>query len=204
MATEQGTRQAREVGELMASTATMLDESILATQQQKSAADQVAAAIVQIRTSADQSAAEQTQRAITSRRVDELVAELERSLQARRGRGRRGAARAVAPMSGVHVRLRVGRERYALPIENVLEVAELGALSAVPGAGGAVLGVRNLHGQVLPVFDLARVLAIAGDASAPRVVVAEHAGRAAPGSRSTRSPTSSRSRARPRRPRPST
>ena len=41
MATEQGTRQAREVGELMASTATMLEESILATQQQKSAADQV-------------------------------------------------------------------------------------------------------------------------------------------------------------------
>ena len=81
MATEQGTRQAREVGELMASTATMLDESILATQQQKSAADQVAAAIVQIRTSADQSAAEQTQRAVTSRRVDELVGELERSLQ---------------------------------------------------------------------------------------------------------------------------
>ena len=82
-------------------------------------------------------------------------------------------------MSGVHVRLRVGRERYALPIANVLEVAELGTLSAVPGAGGAVLGVRNLHGSVLPVFDLARVLAIAGDASAPRVVVAEHAGRRA-------------------------
>jgi methyl-accepting chemotaxis protein len=81
MATEQGTRQAREVGELMASTATMLDESILATQQQKSAADQVAAAIVQIRSSADQSAAEQTRRAVTSQRVDELVAELEQSLE---------------------------------------------------------------------------------------------------------------------------
>jgi purine-binding chemotaxis protein CheW len=82
-------------------------------------------------------------------------------------------------MTGVHVRLRVGRERYVMPIENVLEVAERGALSAVPGAGGAVLGVRNLHGQVLPVFDLARVLAIAGDASAPLVVVAEHQGRLA-------------------------
>ena len=80
MATEQGTRQAREVGELMASTATMLDESILATQQQKSAADQVATAIVQIRAAADQLAAEQTQRAATSRRVDDLVGELERSL----------------------------------------------------------------------------------------------------------------------------
>jgi chemotaxis signal transduction protein len=82
-------------------------------------------------------------------------------------------------MNAVHVRLRVGRERYAVPIENVLEVAELGSLSALPGAGAAVLGVRNLRGQVLPVFDLARVLAITGDAALPRVVVAEHEGRLA-------------------------
>jgi len=82
-------------------------------------------------------------------------------------------------MNGVHVRLRMGRERYAVPIENVLEVAELGSLCALPGAGAAVLGVRNLRGQVLPVFDLARVLAIAGDAARPRVVVAEHEGRLA-------------------------
>ena len=77
------------------------------------------------------------------------------------------------------MRLRVGIERYAMPIENVLEVAELGELSAVPGAGPAVLGVRNLHGRVLAVFDLARVLAIAGDATEPRIVVAEHEGRLA-------------------------
>jgi len=82
-------------------------------------------------------------------------------------------------MNGVHVRLRVGRERYAVPIENVLEVAELGSLCALPGAGAGVLGVRNLRGQVLPVFDLARVLAITADPVQPRVVVAEHAGRLA-------------------------
>jgi methyl-accepting chemotaxis protein len=81
MATEQGTRQAREVGELMTSTAAMLEESILATQQQKSAADQAASAIVQIRSAADQLAAEQAQRAATSERVEQLVGELERTLQ---------------------------------------------------------------------------------------------------------------------------
>ncbi|MGH2851716.1 MAG: methyl-accepting chemotaxis protein, partial [Solirubrobacteraceae bacterium] len=59
MATEQGNRQAREVGELMESTASMLEESILATQQQKSAADQVTAAIVEIRSTAEHLAAEQ-------------------------------------------------------------------------------------------------------------------------------------------------
>ena len=51
----------------------MLEESILATQQQKSAAEQVAAAMVQIREAADQLAAEQEQRVATAERVDELV-----------------------------------------------------------------------------------------------------------------------------------
>jgi methyl-accepting chemotaxis protein len=80
MATEQGTRQAREVGELMSSTAGMLEESILATQQQKSAADQVAMAMVQIRESADQLAAEQEQRVGTAEQVEALVGTLERVL----------------------------------------------------------------------------------------------------------------------------
>jgi methyl-accepting chemotaxis protein len=81
LATEQGSRQAREVGELMTSTSMMLAESILATQQQKSAADQVAVAIIQIRAAADQLAAEQTDRAATSERVEQLVGDLERSLE---------------------------------------------------------------------------------------------------------------------------
>ena len=89
MATEQGTRQAREVGELMASTATMLEESILATQQQKSAADQVDSAIQQIRDGADQLAAEQTQWSATAERLDTLVAELDSALREDGGERRR-------------------------------------------------------------------------------------------------------------------
>jgi Methyl-accepting chemotaxis protein (MCP) signalling domain len=76
MATEQGTHQAREVGELMTSTATMLEESVLATQQQKSAADQVAEALQQIRAGAAQAAADQVRWASTSRRLEGLVKEL--------------------------------------------------------------------------------------------------------------------------------
>ena len=81
MATEQGTRQAREVGELMTSTATMLEESILATQQQKSAADQVDTAIQQIREAADQLAEEQTQWAATAGRLESLVDQLDSTLR---------------------------------------------------------------------------------------------------------------------------
>ena len=80
LATEQGTRQAREVGELMTSMTSMLEESILATQQQRSAADQVAAAMAQIRDAAEQLAAEHQQRSATAGAVDELVDELEQTL----------------------------------------------------------------------------------------------------------------------------
>lgn len=81
--------------------------------------------------------------------------------------------------SDVHVHVRVGAERYALPIENVLEVDRLGEIAPVPGAGGASLGVRNHHGQVLAVFDLAAVFGIARDGVPQRIVVASDAGRRA-------------------------
>jgi len=76
-------------------------------------------------------------------------------------------------LTAVHVVVRVGGESYALPVENVLEVAPLGRIAAVPGSPASVLGVRNLRGQILPVFDLASVLGLhAGEARA-RVLVAE-------------------------------
>jgi methyl-accepting chemotaxis protein len=81
MATEQGARQARQIGDMMTSTATMLAESILATQQQKSAADQVDSAIQQIREAADQLAAEQTQWVATAERLDTLVDDLDTTLR---------------------------------------------------------------------------------------------------------------------------
>jgi methyl-accepting chemotaxis protein len=116
MATEEGTRQAREVGDLMASTATMLEQSILATQQQKSAADQVDTAIQQIRAAADQLAAEQSQWAATAGRLEALVEDLDTALQA--GNGAIGRDRLPAADGGVRglrdarrARTRGGRAR---------------------------------------------------------------------------------------------
>ena len=82
-------------------------------------------------------------------------------------------------MSETHVRIRVGGEAYALPVENVREVAELGEVTPVPGAGRAVLGVRNLRGEVLPVFDLATVFGAERAGHGERLVVAEGVGRRA-------------------------
>jgi chemotaxis signal transduction protein len=76
-------------------------------------------------------------------------------------------------MRDVHVLLRVGAETYALPVEHVLEVSELGAVEPVPGAPSTAFGVKNLRGEILPVFDLGTVLGVAGDRRAERIVVAE-------------------------------
>lgn len=82
-------------------------------------------------------------------------------------------------MTDVGVRVRVGEEHYALPVEHVLEVAELGALEPVPGAPASVLGVRNLRGQVVPVLDAAALLGVEHRAQPRRIVIVEAGGRRA-------------------------
>jgi methyl-accepting chemotaxis protein len=88
-ASDKGSRQAREVADLMTSTAAMLAESILTTQQQKSASDQVSTAVGQIHEAADQLAAHQMQWQSTSERLEALVQELEGALR-EGGQGRQG------------------------------------------------------------------------------------------------------------------
>jgi purine-binding chemotaxis protein CheW len=81
-------------------------------------------------------------------------------------------------VSGLHVWVQVAAEHYALPVADVLEVAELGEVTPVPGAGTAVLGVCNLRGQVLPVVDLTTVFDLPASGHG-RVVVVERGGRKA-------------------------
>jgi chemotaxis signal transduction protein len=79
-------------------------------------------------------------------------------------------------MTDVHVQVRVGAERYALPVAYVLEVGEIGDLTVAPGSSYATLGVRNLRGDLLPVFDLAAVLGLPRSAAPQRMLVAERGG----------------------------
>jgi purine-binding chemotaxis protein CheW len=75
------------------------------------------------------------------------------------------------------VRVRVGAEEFALPVRHVPEVAELGDVTPVPGAPPQVMGIRNLRGEVLPVFDHAAGLGIAGSGEPQRLVLADVGGR---------------------------
>jgi len=73
----------------------------------------------------------------------------------------------------VYVRLRVSSEAFVIPVEHVLEVAEFGEVTAVPRTRPEILGVRNVHGQILPVVDLALLLGIPSTAPPGRLLVAE-------------------------------
>jgi purine-binding chemotaxis protein CheW len=76
-------------------------------------------------------------------------------------------------MSTVQVRVRVGGEQYALPVEYVHEVVDLGELTPVPGSADCVLGLRNLNGEIVPAFDLARILQIERDGQPQRLLVTQ-------------------------------
>jgi purine-binding chemotaxis protein CheW len=82
-------------------------------------------------------------------------------------------------MSSLHVWVQIAGEDYAVPVDDVLEVADLGDVIPIPGAPAAVLGVRNLRGTVLPVVDLAAVFELARDGVPERIVVVEDGGRSA-------------------------
>jgi purine-binding chemotaxis protein CheW len=52
----------------------------------------------------------------------------------------------------------LGPEAYALPLRGVREVVAAPALTALPTAPPAVMGLVNLRGDVLPVFDACRLV----------------------------------------------
>jgi chemotaxis signal transduction protein len=76
-------------------------------------------------------------------------------------------------MSAECVRVVIGNEHYALPIENVLEVAVLGDVTAIPGAQSSLLGVINRDGQLLPVVDLASVIGAPSSGRADRLLIVD-------------------------------
>jgi len=67
-------------------------------------------------------------------------------------------------------------ERYAIETRHVLQVLALVDLTRVPGAPAHLLGVTNLRGEILPVFDLRVLLGIsrAGLSDMSRLLVLGH------------------------------
>ena len=66
-------------------------------------------------------------------------------------------ARAVTGTSR-WLRVGIGRDHYAFELLRVQEVVRVAPIVAMRGATDAVLGVMNLRGRIVPVFDLGRWL----------------------------------------------
>lgn len=52
----------------------------------------------------------------------------------------------------------IGGQRYGLPIDSVQEIQQIVAFSEVPSQGGAVTGMVNLRGAVIPAVDMRLLL----------------------------------------------
>ena len=68
--------------------------------------------------------------------------------------------------------LRVGAERYALPVADVRSIVDMEGLTPVLGMPGSVLGLRALDGALLPVLALAALLGVGGSVPT-RIVIVE-------------------------------
>jgi purine-binding chemotaxis protein CheW len=67
----------------------------------------------------------------------------------------------------------LGREEYALPIEQVQEIIRAVQPRSLPHAAHGLLGVINLRGMTIPVFDLALVLGGAPQSGDGKIIVVE-------------------------------
>ena len=73
---------------------------------------------------------------------------------------------------------RLAQERYAIELEELAEAIPFAHCSPVPGSSPQVLGVINLRGELRPVFDLCRLLALSenGDRESGFVLVLRRRG----------------------------
>jgi purine-binding chemotaxis protein CheW len=75
--------------------------------------------------------------------------------------------------------LGIGKERYGIDLADVAEVLPPVRPTPVPGTPAIVAGVINVHGEIRPVLDLARLLNMdaAPDGAPARVILLRREGR---------------------------
>ena len=60
----------------------------------------------------------------------------------------------AAERAGALLLIKLGDRRYGLPLVSVERVLPMAFVAPLPNSGAGLLGMLNLHGQVLPVVDV--------------------------------------------------
>ncbi|QEH33158.1 Chemotaxis protein CheW [Aquisphaera giovannonii] len=68
-----------------------------------------------------------------------------------------------------YVIFRLGGEGYALEVMRVQEVMDVESMTEVPGGSKSLLGVINLRGHVVPVYDLRIPFGLASNPNPPKM-----------------------------------
>ncbi len=82
-------------------------------------------------------------------------------------------------MTGSYLLVELGEERYALAVEDVLEVGAVSDPAPLPGAPSGVVGLQNLRGDVIPLLDLGSLVGAGPRGRGEAMVVVEQDGRRA-------------------------
>ena len=94
--------------------------------------------------------------------------------------GGRKAAQAAAAKAVDRQGYRIGNVNLLARFDSASELTEMLPVAALPGAPSGVRGVANLHGNVVPVLDLAVLLGVSHDAQqTPMLLVLGHGDAAA-------------------------
>lgn len=53
---------------------------------------------------------------------------------------------------------KIGKEEYGIDIKQVQSIERMQPVTAIPNSSPALIGVTNIRGKVLPIFDLRKIL----------------------------------------------
>jgi purine-binding chemotaxis protein CheW len=87
-----------------------------------------------------------------------LLPELDEGSAGKRARGRTATGRPPLAIGGAVLAFEVAGQEYGLPVESVVQIVEMVAITPLPAAPELVIGVMNFHGRVIPVVDVRRRL----------------------------------------------
>lgn len=71
------------------------------------------------------------------------------------------------------VAFRIGREEYAIPIEQVREIINYMPVTRLPETPTYFEGVINVRGKIVPVVDFAAKLGLVNDSASKQIVIVE-------------------------------